>query len=98
MIMNEADFAAYFEHVFRHHNNVVNESLYISPGNLGEGDNAIQNAEMKMDHACQPLNEVASATATGNSADFWTKIKLGDAVPECEAATRKLEKLLSTDQ
>ena len=98
IVMNEADFAAYFEHVFRHHNSVVNESLYVSTSTLDKGDDPVLIAEMKMDHAFQPLNEVASAAATGQSADFWTKMKLGDAVPECEAATRILEKLLSTEK
>ncbi len=96
--MNEADFAAYFEHVFRHHNNVVNELLYVSPSNLGSGNNSVSAAEVRMDHACQPLNEIASATAEGHPPDFWTKMKLLDAVPECEAATRRLEKLLPAEK
>ncbi len=94
VVMNEADFAAYFEHVFRHHNNVVNELLYVSTGNLDGGNDPMSAAEMKMDHACQPLNEIAAAAAGGQPADFWTKMQLMDAVPECEAATRRLEKLL----
>ncbi len=98
ILMDEAQFASYFEQVFRHHNNVVNESLFASPAILpGEAD-PVASAEMKMRHACQILNEVASAAATGESPNFSTKMKLPEAVPECEAATRHLEKLLSTDQ
>ena len=67
IVMNEADFAAYFEHVFRHHNNVVNESLYASTSTLDKGDDPVLSAEREMDHVCQPLNEVASAAATGLS-------------------------------
>jgi hypothetical protein len=95
ILMGEADFAAYFEHVFRHHNAVVNESLYVAPAAHGGGP--VPGAEIKMDHACQPLNEAASAAATGASPGFWTKMQLRDAVPECEAATRRLEKLLAID-
>jgi hypothetical protein len=95
VLMNEVQFAAYVEHVFRYHNRVVNESLFVMPGDLAGGGDPVSNAEMTMHHACQPLNEVASSSAAGLSPDFWTKMKLADAVPECEAATRQLEKLLS---
>jgi len=98
ILMSEADFAKYFEHVFRHHNAVVNESLYATPSLLNDSSDPLLKAEMKMDHACHLLNEVASASATGEAPDFWTKMELLDAVPECESATRHLEKLLSTDR
>lgn len=94
--MSEADFAVYFERVFRHHNTVVNESLFASSG-LMKASDPVTGAEVKMDNACQPLNEVASASATGQSPDFWTKMKLVDAVPECEAATRQMEQLITTN-
>ncbi len=93
--MNEADFAAYFEHVFRHHNNVVNDSLFVTSDLLTRREDPVSKAEASMDHACQPLNDVAVAVSTGESADFMTKVKLLDAVPECEAATRRLEQLLT---
>ena len=96
--MNEQEFAAYVEHVFRHHNNVVNESLFVTPSVLAAGDDPVVSAEMKMHHACQPLNEVASLSATGEGSDFWLQMKLADAVPECEAATRDLEKALSQEK
>lgn len=95
--MSETDFAAYFERVFRHHNAVVNESLYASPSLEHNANDPVLKAEMKMDHACHLLNEVASASATGETPDFWARMDLLDAVPECESATRLLEKLLSTD-
>jgi hypothetical protein len=99
ILMDEAEFASYFEQVFRHHNTVVNESLFAPPGqHSAPGEAPEQAAEMKMRHACQPLNEAASAAATGETPGFWAKLKLLDAVPECEAATRSLEKLLSTGQ
>jgi hypothetical protein len=98
LLMNEAEFAAYVEHVFRHHNAVVNDLLFAT-NSLGEPnvaeDIALLRAEARMDHACRSLNDAASAAATGNSPDIWTKMSLADAVPECEAATRKVEKLIS---
>lgn len=95
--MSEAEFAAYFERVFRHHNTVVNESMYtlaLTPGS----EDPVTNAEITMNHACQPLNEAASTAAAGKTMDFWQNMALLDAVPECEAATRRLEKLLSIDR
>jgi len=93
VVMDQEEFSAYVEHVFRHHNTVVNQLLFATPGGLEAGDDPVSKAEVKMDHACQPLNDIALATATGLSPDYWTKMKLAEAVPECEAATRSLEKL-----
>ena len=93
--MDEAQFAGYFEQVFRHHNSVVNQSLYAAPGAGGGPEMA---AEKKMRHACQPLNDAAAAAAGGASPDLRTKMQLLDAVPACEAATRELEKRLADGQ
>jgi hypothetical protein len=95
VIMDEAEFARYFEQVFRHHNYIVNESLFSANPSSG-GEPGIL-AEKKMRHACQPLNDVASAAATGETPNLSTKMKLLDAVPECEAATRRMEKILTDD-
>lgn len=91
--MSDAEFAQYFERVFRHHNQVVNESLYSVGAGESNGGN-LNDAEMNMAHACHLLNEVASSSATGGSPSLWEKWKLLEAVPECETATRQLEKLL----
>lgn len=96
--MDEAEFARYFERVFRHHNQIVNESLFTSPAALPGNSDPVAGAEMKMHHACRILNEVASATATGQPPNLWTKMKLPYAVPECEDATRRLERLLAQPQ
>ncbi len=96
--MSEEQFSSYVEHVFRHHNSVVDESLFISPGGLDSKNDPLLNAEMKMHHACQPLNELVSLTAAGQKPDIWLEMKLADAVPECESATRNLEKLISQDK
>ncbi len=92
--MNEAEFASYVEHVFRHHNTVVNNLLFAASKGDDSRDSGLTQAEARMAHACLPLNEVASSTASGKTPDFWTRMRLGDAVPECEAATRKVEELL----
>jgi len=92
--LNENEFAAYVEQVFRHHNKVVDETLFVTADGLNAKEDPVSDAEMKMDHACQPLNETVSATAAGESPGFWPTLKLANAVPECEAATRHLEKLL----
>ncbi len=97
VVMNQEEFSAYVEHVFRHHNNVANELLFVTPSGLAGGGDPVANAEVKMDHACQPLNDLALASATGLSPDYWTKMKLADAVPECEAATRILERLFAQE-
>ena len=94
VLMNQEEFSAYVERVFRHHNNVVNELLFVSPSDVAGGD-PVANAELQMNHACQPLNDIASVSAAGLSPDFWTKMKLAKAVPECEAATLSVEKLFS---
>lgn len=95
VLMNEEQFTAYVEHVFRHHNAVVNESLFVAPNPLSTGQDPLAAAEMQMHHACQPLNEVVSTSATGGTPDFMAKMKLAEAVPECEAATRRLEKMIA---
>ena len=97
--MNEAEFAAYVEHVFRHHNSVVNDLMFTS-GMDGQRDRnsgtELIGAESKMDYACLPLNELVSALAGGQKPGIKTKMQLVKAVPECEAATRKVETLISS--
>lgn len=98
LVMNEAEFAVYLERVFRHHNAVVNDLLFAT-NSLGEpnvaADVALLRAEARMDHACHPLNDAASAAASGQTPSIWTKMSLANAVPECESATRKVEALIS---
>ncbi|MDD5036656.1 MAG: hypothetical protein PHE55_18105 [Methylococcaceae bacterium] len=97
VLMNEAEFAAYVEHVFRHHNGVVNDLLFASNKLDSSNNAALLRAEAKMDHACHPLNEVVSSSTGGQSPSFWSELQLADAVPECEAATRRLEKLMNEE-
>lgn len=94
--MTEEQFAAHVEHVFRYHNKVMNDWITSSPDLSDEGDDegALSDAEEEMDEACEPLNEVVSAEAVSERASFWTRKKLPQTVPECEAATQHLESLI----
>ena len=94
--MTRKQFAAHVEHVFRYHNEVMNELITHAdelPAERNDAD-ALRTAEENMDMACAPLNEIASAEIMAESASFWTKRKLPRAVPACEAATHHLEGLL----
>lgn len=94
--MNEAEFAAYVEHVFRHHNNVVNDLVFVSNmTDQNKGHAELVGAEARMDNACLPLNELVSALSGGQKPGFRTKSQLANAVPECEAATRRVETLIT---
>ena len=95
--MTQAQFAAYVERVFRHHNKVMNDLINAAGELPDEGDDSdmLSSAEEVMNEACEPLNEVASAEAVSQPASFWTTRKLPEAVPACEAATLRLERLLN---
>ena len=47
-----------------------------------------------MDVSCQPLNEMDMATIEGRELSMWTKLQLLSQVPECAAATRRVESVL----
>lgn len=98
--MSEADFASYLEHVFRHHNRVV-DSLMFTMANTESTQTGnrirLPQAEANMAHACLPLNELVSESSAGNTPGFWSRMRLADAVPACEAATRKVEELIQAD-
>ncbi len=94
---SRADFKAYVEQVFRYHNRVVNDLiLATSLLDTEELDSAspLVRAEEAMAHACQPLNDVVAASIEGREIGFFHKLQLPEAVPACEAASRKLEALL----
>ena len=94
--MTEAEFSAYLERVFRHHNKIVDSLMFVS-GHTDSGDSGnLARAEAKMAHACLPLNELVTDAAAGNSPGFWARMQIADAVPACETATRKVEQLLDS--
>lgn len=98
--MSQREFAEYVEQVFRYHNQVVNEIIELSNSSddsddLDEEESAeLAKEEARMIQVCASLNEVVSESMTGQDTDFRAKLRLVDAVPECEAATRKVEDLL----
>ncbi|MGI2324025.1 MULTISPECIES: hypothetical protein [Methylococcus] len=95
--MNEREFATYVEHVFRHHNRVLDELITSEQTALANGDvdaEELEEAEADMIRTCDPLNEVIAAEAEQHHASFSTLMKLADVVPECESMTRELEALL----
>ncbi|QSA95729.1 hypothetical protein [Methylococcus sp. EFPC2] len=99
--MTEEEFAAYLEHVFRHHNKVVDDLMFVmahTDAPTPADQDSLPLAEAKMAHACLPLNEAVSESATGKLPSFWTRMQLADAVPECETATRKVESLIPEDE
>jgi hypothetical protein len=91
--MDPKRFGEYVEQVFRHHNAVVNELLFL-PNSADGGDSPLEKAEARMAYACLPINEVVSASALGQSTGFWSRMTLSQAVPECETATRQVERLI----
>lgn len=99
--MTEAEFSAYVEHVFRHHNRVYNELIndlsMVEEDEGGKRDDALISAETTMLNACLPVNEIVSAISEGRNPGMSSKMQLMHAVPECENATRKVEKLIPED-
>ncbi|WP_139556727.1 hypothetical protein [Methylotetracoccus oryzae] len=94
--MTKEQFATQFERVFRYHNSVMNNLINVS-AELEESSpdgSAVSEAEAIMDEACEPLNEVVAAESVSEDVSFETMRLLPRAVPECEAATRRVEVLL----
>lgn len=98
--MNQREFSEYVEQVFRYHNQIVNEIIDLtnSSGDTDELDEEesaeLAKEEARMIQVCASLNEIVSESMTGQDTDFRAKLRLIDAVPECEAATRRVEDLL----
>lgn len=96
--MSHEEFAEYVESTFRHHNSVVSELITVF--SMSEDDIPFDpkliRAEEDMAARCQPLNEVVSATIEGRELSFWAKLQLLNYVPLCEAATRRVERIIPT--
>jgi hypothetical protein len=97
LVMSQEEFAKYVEHVFRYHNQVMNE-LMESAEDADEMDSAetraLSAAEAKMVEICQPLNEVVSESLSGQSVGLQTQMELVDTVPACEEASRIVDDLM----
>jgi len=95
--MSQREFAEYVEHVFRYHNQIVDELIEASGTSDDSEDERsaeLAKEEAHMLQVCASLNEVVSESMSGHDTAFGAKMGLVDAVPECEAATRKVEDLL----
>jgi hypothetical protein len=93
--MTQQQFAAHIERVFRYHNKVMSDLIDVSTDrHFGDDNDALSDAEERMDEACEPLNEVVSEEAVARESSFWIRQRLPEAVPACEEATQHLEKLL----
>ena len=96
--MTEAEFAAYVEHVFRHHNKVYNDLIdslaMVDETDTVTSDEELKHAEETMLNACLPVNEIVSASTEGRQVGMGKKMRLVQAVPDCELATRRLELMI----
>ena len=97
--MTEGEFAAYVEHVFRHHNKVYSDLIdcltMVDEADATSTDEELKNAEVAMLNACLPVNEIVSASTEGRDLGMRSKMRLVQAVPDCEIATRRLELMLT---
>jgi 23S rRNA pseudoU1915 N3-methylase RlmH len=93
-MMSRHEFAEYVERVFRYHNQIVSELIELSATDDSEESAELAKEEAHMLEACASLNEVVSQSMAGLDTNFRAKMQLVDAVPECEAATRRVEDLL----
>lgn len=97
LVMSQDEFAKYVEHVFRYHNQVMND-LIEAAEDRGEQDSdeakALTAAEAKMVAICQPLNEVVAESLSGKSVGLKVEMELAEAVPKCEAASHVVDDLM----
>ena len=61
----------------------------------GRDYQALAKAEKRMITECEPLNEVVTETLAGQSIGLKLKLQLAEAVPNCRAATERVDKLIS---
>lgn len=90
-------FAAYVEHVFRYHNRVLNDLIMataLAPAGDEPSDPTLQRAERRMTDSCRALNAAVTARIEGRRLGFFQGLALPEAVPACEAASRRLEALI----
>jgi hypothetical protein len=95
--LSRAEFEVYVEAVFRYHNQVLND-LIVATSFVDEDelDNPqLEEAEIRMQAACQPLNAIVSATMEGREIGFFTKLQLPESAPACEARSRHVAALLA---
>jgi hypothetical protein len=97
LVMSQDDFGKYVEHVFRYHNQVMNDLIEAAEdrGNQ-DGEEAVElsRAESAMIQICQPLNEAVSQSLAGENVGLKAGLDLIDSVPACEKATHLVDDLI----
>ena len=95
--LGSAEFKAYAEQVFRHHNRVLDRLMFALP-ELATTDASryarAADAEIDMLAACRRLNEVASRTRDGRPPGWLRRIRAARSVVACDRATRVTERIL----
>lgn len=88
----------YSEEVFRHQNRVMTRLMMASPENnesLSPSDRSrLERAEQRVNDACAPVNQIASARSRGQDTGFEMENDVRQTIRVCQAETRRLEKLL----
>lgn len=88
-------FTTYVEAVFRHHNRQVNDLIVLTSFGGVEVSDELVEAERSMARDCYLLNDVVSATVEGRDPGLFQRLAMPEAVPRCEAASRRVEAMLS---
>lgn len=97
VVMTREEFAEYVEHVFRYHNQVMNDLIEAAAERAeddSENQRALASAEAKMVAVCEPLNEVVAEALSGQNVGLETEMELPEAVPACEEASHVVDDLI----
>ena len=97
MVMTQEEFGQYVEHVFRYHNQVMSDLIESNDALTEQTPRErvdLKTAERSMVAACQPLNEVVSESLSGEKVGLTLQLDLIDAVPACEAASKRVEGMI----
>jgi len=96
--MSQDEFRAYAEQVFRRHNTVENELMFLLPRLESEQParyHRLVDAEEEMLEACHALASAASQRGRGLDIGFFTRLRLPSDVAACERETLQLERMLA---
>lgn len=95
--MSADEFRAYAEAVFRRHNAIQNELMFLLPQlaeNAPERHERLVEAEESMVDACKALVSAASQRSRGIELGLSERMSLPPKVAACDRATRRLERLV----
>jgi|RhiMethySRZTD1v2_1073278.scaffolds.fasta_scaffold1835940_2 hypothetical protein len=96
--VSRAELPQYAEEVFKHRNAVSTQFLERTPA-IEERDPgaaaALEDAERRMDAACEPVDALAIAYRDAEPMTFEAKLRLARALEGCDAATAAAERALA---